>query len=68
MEETKEKLFEQRDNLAESVNIRRTEINELREEFEKSIGQKKRHLNELIILLEDVRTKLYRLGVLAEDC
>ena len=59
----------QRENLAESIRIRDKEIKELREEFENSIiGDKKKHLSELIKLMEDVRSKLYELGVDIEDC
>ena len=58
----------QRENLAESIKIRDKEIKELREKFENSIGDKKKHLNELIKLIGDVRSKLHELGVPAEDC
>ena len=58
----------QRENLAESVRIRDKEIKELRQEFEESLKPKIKHLNELIEILEDVRSKLYELGVNIEDC
>lgn len=64
----KQTLFTQRDSLAESIRIRDKEIEELRTEFEKSIEPKKKHLNKLRDLIEEVRTKLYRLGVSIEDC
>jgi len=64
----KQTLFTQRDSLAESIRIRDKEIEELRDEFEKSIESKKKHLNELRGLIEEVRSKLCRLGVPIEDC
>jgi len=64
----KQTLLTQRDSIAESIRMRDKEIEELRDEFEKSIESKKKHLNELRDLIEEVRSKLYRLGVPAEDC
>ncbi len=64
----KQILFTQRDSLAENIKIRSDEIDELRIEFENSIEPKKKHLNELIKLMGEVRYKLHDLGVHAEDC
>ena len=64
----KQILFTQRDSLVESIRIRDKEIKDLRDEFEDELEPKKKHLNELIKLMEDVRYKLHKLGVPAEDC
>jgi len=45
----------QQENLAESIKIKNKELKELREEFENSIGDKKKYLNELIKLMEEGR-------------
>ena len=69
--EIKEKygyIMTQRDSLADSIRIRSDEIKDLTADFERSLEPKKKHLNKLIGLLRDVRSKLYELGVPAEDC
>ena len=64
----KKELFEKRDNLAESLRINESKIKELREKFEISINPLKKHFLDLRRELEDVRSKLYDLGISEEDC
>ena len=68
VKENKQILFTQRDSLAESIKIRSEEIKELRENFEEMLEPKKKHFNKLIELMGEVRYKLHKLGVDAEDC